>query len=145
MLSAEQLRQMDAAGIEIGAHSRTHRRLATIPPEEISDEIAGSKQDLEQILGHEVESFCFPYGSHNDQTLQAVRDAGYKTACLTRTGWAHMDKDFFRLRRFAVLSHDDLSCFAQKLLLLENYAGRKGLIRHLARRIQSATGLPLGL
>jgi len=145
MLTADQLRQMDAAGIEIGAHSRTHCRLAEIPVDRLEDEIAGSKKDLEAILGHEVVTFCFPYGSHNDIAVKVVRESGYQGACVTRTGWARLGNDPFRLRRFAVFPDDDLSRFAQKLLLAENYPGRRGLIRHVARRVQAGTGVNLGL
>src|ERR1700720_2227683 len=71
----EQLAEMRDAGIDIEAHSKTHqdlrkpydkvtkRRLS--PPEYeqwLQDEIAGSKEVLEQKLGIKVNCFAVPYG-----------------------------------------------------------------------------------
>jgi peptidoglycan/xylan/chitin deacetylase (PgdA/CDA1 family) len=79
------LREMAAAGIEIGSHSRTHARLASISHNlgALKNEIAGSKQDIEAHLGRECRFFAWPYGTPDDvdaTTLKIVERAGYK-AC----------------------------------------------------------------
>ena len=87
----EQLAEMRDAGIDIEAHSKTHqdlrkpydkvtkRRLS--PPEYeqwLEDEIAGSKEVLEQKLGIKVTCFAVPYGFYNDQAKQIAKNAGYE-------------------------------------------------------------------
>jgi peptidoglycan/xylan/chitin deacetylase (PgdA/CDA1 family) len=87
----EQLAEMRDAGMDIEAHSKTHqdlrkpydkvtkRRLS--PPEYqqwLQDEIAGSKQLLEQRLGIKVNCFAVPYGFYNDQAKQIAKGAGYE-------------------------------------------------------------------
>lgn len=47
---------------QVESHTRTHRNLTEIPPEEIPGEILGSKQDLENITGEKITAFAFPFG-----------------------------------------------------------------------------------
>jgi peptidoglycan/xylan/chitin deacetylase (PgdA/CDA1 family) len=115
MLSEAQLKEMAAAGMEIGAHTRTHARLTELDSGSIADEIAGSKKDLEDMFDFTVDSFAYPHGLFDDNCVEAVRKAGYKVACTTRTGWFGRETDLFRVRRVAVLANDSVSTFARKL------------------------------
>ena len=88
-LSWEQIRDLAAAGIEIGAHTQTHPCLSRISSERLHDEIAGSKRRLETMLGAEVLSFCYPNGTPddlNDEVKRVVREAGipFGAGCLFR-------------------------------------------------------------
>src|SRR3989344_6003683 len=47
---------------EIGAHTLTHPDLRKLSKEEKMREIKGSKEWLEDMLGKEVVSFCYPSG-----------------------------------------------------------------------------------
>ncbi|UEX77330.1 polysaccharide deacetylase family protein [Spiribacter halobius] len=91
LLTAEQLREMAAAGMEVGAHGRRHLRLAALPPEELRSEVRGSREDLENLLSRPVTSFAYPYGSHDDAAVAAVSEAGYTAACTVRPGWIRPD------------------------------------------------------
>ncbi len=67
------LQEYVKAGIQIGAHSRTHCDLAAIEDEsKLRDEIAGSVQDLEDWLGESVDYFAFPFGLPKNTTQAAV-------------------------------------------------------------------------
>jgi peptidoglycan/xylan/chitin deacetylase (PgdA/CDA1 family) len=120
MLSVARLREMAAAGMEIGAHTRTHARLPETDPSRLDDEIGGSRNDLEQALGSPVRSFAYPYGLYNDPVVDAVRRAGYRVACTTRSGWGLVGNDLLRVRRVAVFAADTLSGFARKLAFADN-------------------------
>lgn len=103
-LSWDQVRDLDKAGIEIGAHTRTHPALSRIPPERLEDEIAGSKRRIEEELGHEIKSFCYPNGTPddiNEQVKATVRAAGFQGAPV-----AYFDRrvtaDLHELRRYPV-------------------------------------------
>lgn len=80
LASAESLRAAASQGIEFGAHTRTHPKLTDLAPELEREEIAGSKADLEQVLGRPVDLFSFPYGAYNERTLQYCKEAGYRFA-----------------------------------------------------------------
>jgi peptidoglycan/xylan/chitin deacetylase (PgdA/CDA1 family) len=65
---------------EIGGHTLTHPRLPTIAPDEARREIVEGKDFLEQLLGHAVTSFCYPYGAYNKDHPAMVRSAGFTMA-----------------------------------------------------------------
>jgi peptidoglycan/xylan/chitin deacetylase (PgdA/CDA1 family) len=72
LLTADELRYWSQRGIEFGAHSRTHADLRQLGERELSDEVAGSRVDLEKTLGREVCSFAYPYGFWNDNVRAEV-------------------------------------------------------------------------
>lgn len=103
----DEVREMAASGsIEFGAHTRTHPVLSRLAaPEELADEIGGSKRRIEQALGRPVDHFCYPNGSNEDfgeDTVEAVREAAYRTAVTTGTGLNYEGANGFRLARIGV-------------------------------------------
>jgi putative peptidoglycan lipid II flippase len=81
LLTAEQLRELAAGGIEIGSHGMTHARLAGLPHGRLVAEVNDSRSILEELTGDPIEGFCYPYGSFDDASREAVRAAGYEYAC----------------------------------------------------------------
>ena len=75
LMTADQIRQWASKGIEFGAHSRTHANLPTLAPAELTEEVVGSGNDLESIIGSHVVSFAYPYGFHNQAVDDCVRSA----------------------------------------------------------------------
>ena len=72
------LESMIQRGHEIGSHSVTHRR-----PELDLDpkgEAEGSKRWIEERLGEEISSYCYPFYHVTEPIKHAVMDAGYKQA-----------------------------------------------------------------
>ena len=61
-LNWEQLREMTYHGIAIGSHTITHCYLPRESRERMREEIFNSKKILEDELGGEVVSFCYPVG-----------------------------------------------------------------------------------
>jgi len=120
LLSAQELRDMRAAGMEIGSHTRSHRALTETASAEREVELRGARQDLEDMLGGPVLSFAYPYGKFDVGCVDAVRAAGYRAACTTRSGWALRDRDPLRMRRVSVFNHDGLAAFARKLAFADN-------------------------
>ena len=133
MLSEEQLLEMDAMGMEIGAHTMSHCKLATVSQDQVNEEVTGSKSRLTQVMGKEVKSFCYPYGSHNDNVVEAVRAAEYEFACVTLNGSVNFDPDPMRIRRIAVYATDTLSQFALKFCMMTSKTTLKALIRSVLR------------
>ena len=73
LLSADQITEWAAKGIEFGSHTRSHPDLRTLAIEDAQHEISGSKRDLEEVLGSPVASFAYPYGFRNDAAEAGVR------------------------------------------------------------------------
>jgi len=140
MLSLPQLKEMARAGMEIGAHTRSHARLTQLDPDALKREIAGSKEDLERMLGLPVTSFAYPYGLFDGRCVQAARDAGFLSACTTRTGWLGSDADPYQIRRVAVFGSDSPSSFARKLVFADTEVSWRKMADYAARRVRARLG-----
>ncbi|TNC15322.1 polysaccharide deacetylase family protein [Methylobacterium terricola] len=82
-----------AAGLEIGSHSLTHARIATLGDDAAAREIAASRNALEAALGQPVRHFACPWGVA-ESDYRPGRDpglalgSGYATFFTTRRGVA---------------------------------------------------------
>lgn len=72
LMRAEELAPLAARGVEFGAHSRTHANLPSLDPDAREQEIAGSGEDLAQMLGRPTLSFAAPYGAVNPDTVRTI-------------------------------------------------------------------------
>jgi peptidoglycan/xylan/chitin deacetylase (PgdA/CDA1 family) len=115
LLSADGVRALAAAGIEIGSHGATHRALPSVSDTELDDEVRGSKAALEAVTGGPVVSFCYPYGAIDDRSVAAVRRAGYRAATVIRGGISPDLSDPLRLKRVAVRGTNMLLDFSLAL------------------------------
>lgn len=114
LLTADQIREMHAGGIEFGAHSMTHKKLTEIPLREAETEIRRSKTELEQRLGAAVISFAYPFGRLNEGVKHIVRDAGYVFGAASDSGPRNFWKDRFEIRRIQVFPNTSPFSFWKK-------------------------------
>jgi peptidoglycan/xylan/chitin deacetylase (PgdA/CDA1 family) len=98
-MTRSQLLEMDAGGVTIGAHSRTHPDLRACNPAELEREVRGSKEDLEDLLGKPVTAFAYPTGLINDRVVAAVAAAEFTTAVTTCPGWWRPTTEVLRIPR----------------------------------------------
>jgi peptidoglycan/xylan/chitin deacetylase (PgdA/CDA1 family) len=70
-----------AAGMELGSHSLTHRDLTVLDAAELRHEIEDSRTLLEGRLGCVAPTFAYPFNRLGARELEAVRAAGYESAC----------------------------------------------------------------
>ena len=101
-----------AAGHEIGSHTITHPVLTHLDRAQAAHEISESRRQLHEITGTSIKHFCYPYGDHDDQTVNLVREAGYESAVTTRRGAALVSTDPLRLPRIAINRRQSLFKFA---------------------------------
>ncbi len=100
--------------IDVGAHTVTHPRLATLALDDQRNEIWRGKARLEEVLGRPVTSFAYPHGAYSQQTISLVREAGFERACSTIHDVVWRGSDRFQLPRFRVLDWDG-DMFARRL------------------------------
>jgi peptidoglycan/xylan/chitin deacetylase (PgdA/CDA1 family) len=84
LMTAEQLRSVDRAGMQVSAHGRYHLSLPSLDDDELGAEVEGCRTELEDVLGRAVTGFAYPYGHVTDRETRAVRAAGYDHACAVR-------------------------------------------------------------
>jgi peptidoglycan/xylan/chitin deacetylase (PgdA/CDA1 family) len=86
LMGWSQLRELQAAGIELGSHSVEHSPLTDLTDEDLERELANSKGRLEDELQQEVRHFSYPYGTYAASSIDAVRKH-YHTATTTDMRW----------------------------------------------------------
>jgi peptidoglycan/xylan/chitin deacetylase (PgdA/CDA1 family) len=140
LLSQPQLRVLADEGMTIGSHTCTHARLPDLRPDAAEGEIALSKRELEEMLGREVSHFAYPYGLFNEDVRKMVEQAGYRSACSTRSGFNRPGEDPFLLRRIDIAGTDKLWQFRQKLHYGVNGASRLQPLIYYAGRVAAHLG-----
>lgn len=104
MMTPEQIRQLVASGMTVGAHTVHHPILAMLDTNTAREEIMQSKEDLESITGVSVRLFAYPNGvPEKDYTAEHVmllRKLGFDAAVSTAWGVATRTTDVYQLPRF---------------------------------------------
>jgi peptidoglycan/xylan/chitin deacetylase (PgdA/CDA1 family) len=97
-----QLREMVAAGMEVGSHSLTHPFLPQLDRAGLEREFGVSKAILEERLGAPVRAASLPRG-WPPPTLEPVLEAlGYRVFCTSRVAWWHPGDQPLAMPRVAV-------------------------------------------
>jgi peptidoglycan/xylan/chitin deacetylase (PgdA/CDA1 family) len=65
-------------GIDVGAHSASHRALTMLTDAEIDREVTASREIIQRASHACPEFFAYPYGLWDSRTAAAVRRAGYR-------------------------------------------------------------------
>jgi peptidoglycan/xylan/chitin deacetylase (PgdA/CDA1 family) len=115
LMSAEQVGELAAAGMEVGSHAATHVRLAGIGADQLKAEVSGSRTSIGELIGAPALGFAYPYGSMDAAARRAVHDAGYDYACATEPPTAEMG--IMALPRIGVCQRDGPHRLAAKRLI----------------------------
>ncbi|MFE2284423.1 polysaccharide deacetylase family protein [Streptomyces sp. NPDC059443] len=86
LLTAEGIREVAAAGQEIGSHGLLHQDLTAAPDDVLQQELRGSRELIRELTGTLPAGFCYPYGHLDARVVNATRDAGYAYACAISPG-----------------------------------------------------------
>jgi peptidoglycan/xylan/chitin deacetylase (PgdA/CDA1 family) len=104
MMTSQQIRELRDAGMQIGAHTRSHPILAKLSADAAHAEIADSRRFLEDVLGERVGLFAYPNGKpgtdYIPESVRIVRDLGFDAAVSTTKGAADAGTDLFQIPRF---------------------------------------------
>jgi peptidoglycan/xylan/chitin deacetylase (PgdA/CDA1 family) len=112
-LSPAQLRELCAAGFEIGCHSMTHSYLDEMNDEQLRVELGEARDRLEQISGCRVTHFSCPGGRWNRSLAHSAAEAGYQSVATSRVGINTALTSRFNLARAAVMRDVDSAAFAR--------------------------------
>jgi peptidoglycan/xylan/chitin deacetylase (PgdA/CDA1 family) len=124
LMTRDNWRSWLAAGMEVGSHTKTHADLEKLSDFDAFNQIADSKQQLENLLNCEVRHFCYPYGRFNKSHSQMTKQAGYVSATTTHRGRVQMGDDLFTLKRVLVAQATNSIQFSLKVCT--NYEDRRG-------------------
>ena len=140
MMTEDELRDLAAAGVELGAHTVTHPDLAELPYDECLREMRESREQLEAVASQPVETFAYPFCTYGPAAVAAAHDAGFTAAvtCIGRGGWRR-----YELARQMITGKDGTASFLMKATgsyqpLFDSAPGRafRGATRGLRARVR---------
>jgi len=84
-MNAQELKKLEQGGlITIGGHTHNYVKLSSLSKWQQIEEILKNKSVLEEVLGHNIEYFSYPFGSYNSciaETTNILQDFGFGLAC----------------------------------------------------------------
>ncbi len=100
IMTEGELGELTAGGLMgIGAHTMTHPSLPSLPEADQREEIAGSKQRLETIIGQPVRRLAYPFGDYDERSIAIAQDLEFEYAVSVEAGPVRDPAARFRLPR----------------------------------------------
>lgn len=104
MTDAAGVRRLAAAGMEVGAHTRSHPILARMTLQEAERDIASGRDELASILGQAPRLFAYPNGrlgrDYSAEHVDIVERLGFDAAFTTNPGVCRRYDPRWELPRF---------------------------------------------
>ncbi len=94
----DELREVAAEGIELGAHTVTHPRLSQLPGAAVERELRENQCEIEQQTGRAVTTLAYPYGD-SSPTVRRAAAQYFQTACGTELDFVSAGADPYDLPR----------------------------------------------
>lgn len=89
VMTWDDVRSLRDAGMDIQSHTRTHRVLGTLLPDDLDAELGGSREELRAELKDPIRALAYPVGysiSDRPELVGAVERAGYEVGFTNATG-----------------------------------------------------------
>lgn len=114
-ITEDMLREMSESGMEIGSHTFSHVELTDLSQQELIYELSQSKLVLEQYIGTEITSVCYPVGVYNSRVLDVAAQCGYSCAVTTIYGHAEESQGLLSLERIRIMRGDGAQMLEYRL------------------------------
>jgi peptidoglycan/xylan/chitin deacetylase (PgdA/CDA1 family) len=117
-LSRDDVRALDTAGMTIASHTWDHHPVTKYGEKDWATQLGKPRGQLEQIVGHEVDLFAYPYGLWNTAALPHVQAAGYRAAFQLTSQPPDPQRPLLTIRRVLVPSSWDNQTLLNRLTSL---------------------------
>jgi peptidoglycan/xylan/chitin deacetylase (PgdA/CDA1 family) len=125
VMTAGELRILAARpGHTIGGHTTNHLALTRHGRNVKRREIVDDKAALERALGQRVALFSYPYGDVDAETVDVVREAGYRAAVTVEAGVVAAGCDRLLLPRFEVPTRQSVDLASRLREMLQDRSAR---------------------
>lgn len=120
-LREAEIKKLAGKGIEFGSHTVTHPQLKNLSMDEIAHQLANSKKHIEDILGHPMTLFSYPYrfpeedANFTQMLGKLLLEQGYSMGVTTIIGRAKSNDNPLFLKRLPINDCDDTLLFQAKL------------------------------
>ncbi|MFE9397885.1 polysaccharide deacetylase family protein [Streptomyces flavidovirens] len=143
MLDWDQVRELAAAGAEIGGHSHTHPQMDQLADDELWSETVRCREILTEELGTRPVSFAYPYGYSSRRVRRTVREAGFAQSLAVGNALAERRQGPYALERVTVRRRTGIEEFERLVEgrpTARDFAGNRLLTQGYAvvRRVRAA-------
>jgi peptidoglycan/xylan/chitin deacetylase (PgdA/CDA1 family) len=135
MLDWDQVRELAAAGVEIGGHSHTHPEMDQLADDPLRFELLRCAEIITGELGTRPVSFAYPYGYSSRRVRRAVRETGYRQSLAVGNALAHRRQGPYALQRVTVrrsTGADEFERLVQGRAIARNFARDRALTKGYA-------------
>lgn len=131
-LSGADLRQLRAAGMEIGSHSWSHISLRHLSPSDAQHELVDARATLAEASDGAIDDIALPLGQYDRGLLNRLRGLGYRTVFTSdrfparRTAWLQA--------RYSVTARDDAASIRAILAHRPGLKDARNVLASLVKR-----------
>lgn len=139
-LTADDVRALDALGMEIGVHGARHLDWTSVSKREFLEDVSEGRATLEGILGHPVDIVAPPFGRFDAHILDHLFAMGFREVHTCRPGLV--------LTSVAIKPRNMLKTGNEQALLAVGsrrgswYDAARCRLRYLSVRLKTLAGLP---
>lgn len=102
-LNWDQIYKMSLSGMEIQSHTHKHRNLSELSKKEILEDLALSKEILEQRINKKIDVLALPYGRGDNKSVKEIAlSLGYLFICTSNHGGNNIKRNTFYLKRLSI-------------------------------------------
>jgi peptidoglycan/xylan/chitin deacetylase (PgdA/CDA1 family) len=112
LLSWEEVRALQEAGIEMGCHSSLHRPMTEMRRTELVEDTMRARAILEEGLATPIKTLAYPYGAENEFVRRVIKGLGFRAAVSCEPGISQLGDNPLRLPRIEVSG----GCTPERLL-----------------------------
>ena len=116
-LDDEQIKEISNSGlVSIGSHTMNHLSLKTLSDKELEVELKDSKIELENLIGKEVKTLCYPTGAYNSKVI-SVASKYYDYALAIHNDVERMNDSFnkYAIKRYRMYRNTSFNSFKEKV------------------------------
>jgi len=114
-LDWDQVRELQAAGWEIGSHTSSHIHPTRVGEGKCREEFERSKAVIDREIEGECISLAYPYGLYDETVTELAREAGYRIAFTIDRGPADWTDHAMRVPRQMLVNGNSLTTFSRWL------------------------------
>jgi peptidoglycan/xylan/chitin deacetylase (PgdA/CDA1 family) len=121
LITNDQILELREEGFEIGSHGMSHMPLAGMDTKLQVQEVRGSKESIENLLGEDIYTFSYPYGLFDEHSKKIVKKTGYQFACGVYTGPPKFGTNMYDIRRLAIKNNINFLSYLVRILTPYEY------------------------
>jgi peptidoglycan/xylan/chitin deacetylase (PgdA/CDA1 family) len=114
-LTWEEIKQLAAAGLDIGSHTCSHLRLPELSLQDVMRELSESEAAVRMHTQQETVALSYPFGQTSEQIGRIADSAGYACAIAADCGPNAANVKLHALSRTVIASDDEVPAFAARV------------------------------